>query len=121
MSLYDELQTFLQRATDSERQNLIRTAKAVIGAGTGTNQIYSSAISERKDEEKQLVKWARQENHWIEPPDWDLYVAEGAEHKVFFMPHTQTVIKLNTGIFYEYWRNYLLSLLLHNFFFPATG
>lgn len=31
------------------------------------------------------------------------------------------VIKLNDGIFYETWTDYLNSLLLHNYFFPDTA
>ena len=31
------------------------------------------------------------------------------------------MIKTNAGIFYEYWFDYFNSLLIHNYFFPATA
>ncbi|CAN5498521.1 hypothetical protein BH09BAC6_BH09BAC6_29240 [soil metagenome] len=31
------------------------------------------------------------------------------------------VLKTNAGVFYECWRDYFNSLLIHNYFFPATA
>ncbi|MCC5944653.1 MAG: hypothetical protein JJT94_06930 [Bernardetiaceae bacterium] len=121
MSLYEELQTYLQRTASSERQNLIRAAQAILSRSASTGSTSSAAKLERKDEERELREWAKQQNCWIKPPNQDLYVAEGAEQKVFFMSDRQTVIKFNRGVFYEYWKDYLLNLLLHNFFFPSTS
>jgi hypothetical protein len=47
-------------------------------------------------------------------------LAEGAEQKVYFVETENVVIKVNTGVFYEFWEDYFDSLLLHNFFFPTT-
>lgn len=37
------------------------------------------------------------------------------------MQNYQQVIKLNDGIYYDCWRDYLYNLLLHNFFFEDTS
>jgi len=39
---------------------------------------------------------------------------------VYLNEEGNAVIKLNSGVFYYNWSDYLHSLLLHNFFFSAT-
>ncbi len=46
------------------------------------------------------------------------YIGEGAEQEICEYTNLDFVIKLNDSIFYEFWEDYLNSLLLHNFFFP---
>lgn len=41
--------------------------------------------------------------------------------KVYLNADGLSVTKLNDGVFYETWTDYFYSLLLHNFFFPATS
>ena len=48
------------------------------------------------------------------------YLAEGAEQKVYLEEDGRHVIKLNDSVFYATWKDYFNSLLVHNFFFPAT-
>ncbi len=48
------------------------------------------------------------------------FIAEGAEQKVYRLDDVY-VVKINSGIFYECWLDYFNSLLIHNFFFPATA
>lgn len=50
----------------------------------------------------------------------NLYISEGAEQKVYRFDD-YSVIKFNSGIFYEYWLDYFRSLLIHNFFFKSTA
>ncbi|HEY5408713.1 MAG TPA: hypothetical protein VIJ92_16580 [Ginsengibacter sp.] len=48
-------------------------------------------------------------------------IGEGAEQKVYYDPHTGTVIKANESIFYSSWSDYLNNLKIHNYFFPNTA
>jgi hypothetical protein len=48
------------------------------------------------------------------------FISEGAEQQVYRLDG-EHVIKTNSGIFYESWLDYFNSLLIHNYFFPATA
>ena len=48
------------------------------------------------------------------------FIGEGAEQKVYRLDDVN-LIKLNDTIFYEYWRDYFNSLLIHNYFFESTS
>lgn len=50
----------------------------------------------------------------------DNFISEGAEQRVYRLNDHQ-VVKTNGAIFYEHWLDYFNSLLIHNFFFPATA
>jgi Serine/Threonine/Tyrosine Kinase found in polyvalent proteins len=50
-----------------------------------------------------------------------MYIGEGAEQRVFLNDDGKSVTKQNDTIFYETWEDYLISLLIHNFLFPATA
>lgn len=75
-----------------------------------------------KDEETAaLLKFAEHENLIYSSPIASKdYISEGAEQKVYRFDD-KYIIKTNSGIFYESWLDYLNSLLIHNFFFPATA
>ena len=48
------------------------------------------------------------------------FISEGAEQRVYRFDGTH-VIKVNAGVFYQNWLEYFNSLLIHNYFFPATA
>ncbi|WP_374443862.1 hypothetical protein [Epilithonimonas sp.] len=52
--------------------------------------------------------------------DFNSFVSEGAEQKVF-LNNDFEVLKLNDGIYYSSWKEYLQNLLLNNYFFPDTA
>jgi hypothetical protein len=56
---------------------------------------------------------------WYSSVDESKYIGEGAEQKIYEYPADPGfVLKLNNSIFYEFWEDYLNSLLIHNYFFP---
>jgi hypothetical protein len=59
-------------------------------------------------------------NLWINDIDFEKYVSEGAEQRVF-LKDSKHVLKLNDTIYYTSWEDYLYNLLLHNYFFPDTA
>jgi hypothetical protein len=74
----------------------------------------------KQQETKRLELLISKNNLWVSNIDFSQYVSEGAEQKVF-LKNSQQVIKLNDGIYYDCWRDYLYNLLLHNFFFEDTS
>lgn len=48
-------------------------------------------------------------------------IGNGAEQTVYLSPDNKSVLKLNDSVYYLFWIDYLHNLLLHNYFFPATG
>lgn len=48
------------------------------------------------------------------------YISSGAEQSVYLVD-SHFVLKLNDGIYYRSWKDYFISLLLHNYFFPDTA
>ena len=86
----------------------------------------AGAIAEEKEHIKEqeaaaILTYCRQYNFFYPAINEDRYLAEGAEQKVYLEEDGRYVIKLNGSIFYLTWQDYLNSLLLHNYFFPATS
>ena len=73
-----------------------------------------------KEQEKQkLESYISNNQLWVNDIDFNQYVSEGAEQKVYL--HDQkSVFKLNDSIYYNSWEDYFHNLLLHNTFFEDT-
>jgi len=75
----------------------------------------------KSEEEVILIEFARRENLFY---PFDIkesnFISAGAEQRVYRLDDFH-VIKLNDSIFYEYWLDYLNSLLIHNYFFHSTA
>ena len=65
-----------------------------------------------------LKKFIVENNLWLKD-EFNKYLVEGAEQKVYWIDN-KYVLKVNDTIFYESWIDYFSSLLLHNFFFTTT-
>jgi len=73
-----------------------------------------------KEQEKQkLESYISKNQLWINHIDFNQYVSEGAEQKVY-LNNQKSVIKLNDSIYYNSWEDYFHNLLLHNTFFEDT-
>jgi hypothetical protein len=74
-----------------------------------------------KEQEKQkLESYISKNRLWVNHIDFNQYVSEGAEQKVY-LNDQKSVIKLNDSIYYNSWEDYLNNLLLHNTFFEDTA
>ena len=68
-----------------------------------------------------VITFAQAENLFYgHPIPINDFISEGAEQKVYRFDDAY-VLKTNQSIFYESWLDYFNSLLIHNFFFPATA
>ncbi len=65
-----------------------------------------------------LIEFIETYKLWFVGVDESKYIGEGAEQKIYEFHDPGFVIKLNDGIFYEKWEDYLNNLLIHNYFFP---
>ena len=72
----------------------------------------------KEQEAKILISYINSHQLWVEYIDESKYIGEGAEQKVYEHSDPNYVFKTNDSIFYEYWIDYLHSLMLHNYFFP---
>jgi len=81
---------------------------------------YQQIIKEKQKLE--LIGFAKNQNliqdNFI---DTNLYLTEGGESKIYLSLDGTHVIKLNDGIYYSNWLDFLNSLCIHNILFPETG
>lgn len=117
----------------NELQNIISgTGYVTKGAAIQAiaNHIGKSKAAGKSTEEKELVKkqeaatiiaYSRYNKFFYEHIVEERFLTAGAEQKVYLSDDNIHVIKINDAIFYATWSDYFTSLLLHNFFFPATA
>jgi len=88
---------------------------------TVKKEFESNAII--KKEQAQLIEqFCKEKGLWVdELPDEDRFLAAGGEAKVYFNTHDLTVTKLNDGVYYATWLEFLNSILLHNVIFSNTS
>ena len=74
----------------------------------------------KKEETERLCQWIEEHNFWYTPIDISSFISAGAEQRVY-LEGEKDVLKLNDGIYYATWLDYLYNLLLNNYFFPDTA
>jgi len=91
------LRRYAETSFDAKKQQRIKSeeALALISFSERENLFYHKDISE------------------------DFFIGAGAEQRVYQYDESN-VIKTNGSIFYEFWLDYFNSLIIHNYFFPAT-
>lgn len=94
-------------------QNFLR--RHACAGETGENQKRL-----KSEEEKLIVAFSEEGFFFNGEISESFFISEGAEQKVYKYDD-YSVIKVNSGIFYEYWLDYVNSLLIHNFFFTSTS
>lgn len=93
--------------------NYLRESKETISLAE-TDKYY------KQKETKKLIELINEKQLWIHNFDFDLFISEGAEQKVY-IKDGKTVFKLNDSIYYSTWEDYFRNLLLNNYFFPDTA
>ena len=74
----------------------------------------------KEEKTKSLIKFAEDNNLWVDNINIDLYVLQGAEQKVY-LKDGLSVLKLNDAIYYASWIDYFHNLLLNYLFLPDTA
>lgn len=76
----------------------------------------------KKEQAKLLETFSTEQHLWVQMlPDEDTYLTKGGEARVYLDIDNRHVIKLNDGVYYATWLEFLNSILLHNVFFPNTS
>lgn len=118
--LKHELRNFLSGTGKAKQEDFIQTIARYLETSKGTGKATEISKLSKQEEAKLIIEYIDLHHHWNIQIDEGRFIAEGAEQKVFLNSEGDAVIKLNSGIFYYNWSDYLNSLLIHNFFFPAT-
>lgn len=120
-AIKDELQNIIYGKSENCQRTLIQTIASYLRASERASTLAKNNKHYKQEETKKLIEYCNQNNLWVtERINFDLFISEGAEQKVFIKDNT-TVYKLNDSIYYESWQDYLVNLSLNNYFFPDTA
>lgn len=97
----------------------IQTITHYLEKSSSTSSETKDAKLVKKQEAEKLEIFISENDLW-KKVDFDRYVSEGAEQKVYLLDSIH-VLKLNDAIYYSSWRDYFRNLLMHNYFFPDTA
>lgn len=120
-NIKDELQNIILGDEQTGPGSQLKKAQGFL-RGYAETSISSKKQQRFKDQETAaLIAFAIEENLFYNHPiHSENFISEGAEQKVYKFDDAH-VLKTNQSIFYESWLDYFNSLLIHNFFFPATA
>ncbi len=85
-----------------------------------TGPLAQEKHENKKEETTNLIQFAQQNDWFYEKINYQDFISEGAEQKVFFKNEFE-VLKNNESIYYASWEDYFLNILLHNYFFSDTA
>ena len=75
----------------------------------------------KKEQVVAIKDYAVQHHLWItNPASLGEYLTHGGEAKVYLTQDHTNVVKLNDGVYYATWLEYLNRLVLHHLIFPDT-
>jgi len=116
-----ELQNIIFGDGPAGQPGKLEKIQAFFRANAGTGIPAKKQQRLKSEEATALILFSEQEKLFYEPAiDENDFISEGAEQRVYRLDDLY-VIKTNAGIFYESWLDYFNSLLIHNYFFPATA
>lgn len=116
----DELKNIIQGKSQVSNGELIQTIALYLRRSKETGALASTKQHSKKQETEELIKFINAQQLWVCDINFDAFISEGAEQKVF-VKDTRSVLKLNDSIYYEFWEDYFNNLLLNNYFFPETA
>jgi hypothetical protein len=116
----DELKNIIQGKSQVGSGELIQTIALYLRRSQEASTMAQTKQYSKKQETAELIKFINTHQLWVCDINFDAFISEGAEQKVF-VKDVQKVLKLNDSIYYEFWEDYLHNLLLNNYFFPETA
>ena len=117
----DELQHIILGHEPTGQASQLKKIQRFLRSNAETSFATEKHKQLKSEETATLIAFAQQENMIYAPiiRESDV-ISEGAEQKVYRLNGSH-IIKTNAGAFYECWLDYFNSLLIHNYFFPATA
>ena len=119
-SLKNHLYAVISGKSEVRHGKIIQTIANYIRESQRTSTTSKGSKLYKEQEKQKLESYISKNRLWVNHIDFNQYVSEGAEQKVY-LNDQKSVIKLNDSIYYTSWRDYLYNLLLHNHFFPDTA
>ena len=120
-NIKDELQHIILGDEQAGRTSQLKKVQTFLSRHAETSSTAQNQKRFKSEETAELLNFARQEKLFYEQAISEKdFISSGAEQRVYRLDETY-VIKTNASIFYEYWLDYFNSLLIHNYYFPATA
>lgn len=116
----NELKNILQGKSPVSSGATIQTIALHLRRSKAASALVETKQYNKKQETTKLIQYINSNHLWICDIDFDLFISEGAEQKVY-VKDEQKVLKLNDSIYYAFWEDYFNNLLLNNYFFPETA
>jgi len=117
MSLKHELQSIISGNGSVRNGKIIQTITDYLRGKKEAIQGAAKAKLVKEQETQVLIEFIDSQGLWFKDVDQSKYIGEGAEQRIYEFSDPEFVLKLNDSIFYEFWEDYLNSLLIHNYFF----
>lgn len=118
-NVHDELKNIIQGKSKVCDGELIQAITSYLRKCHLTSAKTQASQYNKHQETKRLIDYCNENNLWISTINFNLYLAEGAEQRVFIQGNKK-VLKLNDSINYLTWLDYFNNLLRNNYFFPDT-
>lgn len=118
MSIKNELQNIISGDGEVSNGKVIQTITGYLRRKKKAIQGTANEKLSKEQETEVLIEYIEAHGLWYKDFDPSKYIGEGAEQKIYEFSDPAFVLKLNDSIYYEFWEDYLNSLLIHNFFFP---
>ena len=116
----DEIQHIISGKSKIRFGTTIQATADHLARSQTTGSMVEEHEQSKPEETNRLIGYIDDNHLWVESINVENYVSEGAEQKVY-IKSDKSVLKLNDGIYYLSWIDYLHNLLLHNYFFPDTA
>jgi len=116
----DEIQRIISGTSQVKHGTFIQTIISYLRRSQEAGTMDKAREQLKKQEEQCLRQYIEKNDLWITTIDLNNYISEGAEQKVY-LRNGKSVWKLNDAIYYASWTDYLVNLLLNNYFFPDTA
>ncbi len=121
MLLKNELKSIISGTGFVTKGSAIQAVTNYIRKSKAASTVSQKEKPVKEQEAAAILAYSQQHSFFFCNKNKGRYLAEGAEQKVYLEMDGSHVIKLNDTIFYLTWEDYFASLLLHNYFFPATS
>lgn len=116
----DELRNIIEGNGQFGAESLIKKTQVYLGGNEVPSFQDRKCKRLKSEEETNLLKFIEKNSLFYQEEILEKnFIGEGAEQKVYRLDDV-TLIKLNDSIFYEFWKDYFNSLLIHNHFFEST-
>lgn len=122
MGVKNELQDIISGVGVETGKDLIQAAAYYLRKSQkASRNSEKTKLNNKEQETKELIVWINRNELWFLTHDENRFIASGAEQRVYLHQDERFVYKLNDTIFYQLWKDYFHSLLIHNYFFPRTA